>query len=168
VSAITIYGVVVLTFMMIMYALERRDRRFVLAFALGCALSSSYGAVRGFASCVGCGGPLARPRHLRCPDCWKKQPSQSGDTRRRRGEAIALARSAQEQWRRENPDAVVDRDFYRCRILPGLASAPLREIVSATGGSKSSASSYRSGHRIPHPMYWCVLARLVGKSLNDD
>jgi hypothetical protein len=47
VSAITLYGVVVLTFMMIMYALERRDRRFTLAFAFGCALSSSYGFVSG-------------------------------------------------------------------------------------------------------------------------
>lgn len=46
-SAITIYGVVVLTFMMAMYALERRDRRFVLAFAAGCALSSSYGFLSG-------------------------------------------------------------------------------------------------------------------------
>ena len=46
-SAITIYGVVVLTFMMIMYALERRDRRFILAFALGCGLSSSYGFASG-------------------------------------------------------------------------------------------------------------------------
>lgn len=40
---LTFYGVAVLTFMMAMYALERRDRRFILAFALGCALSSSYG-----------------------------------------------------------------------------------------------------------------------------
>jgi hypothetical protein len=47
VSAITIFGVVVLTFMMIMYALERRDRRLILAFALGCALSSSYGFLSG-------------------------------------------------------------------------------------------------------------------------
>jgi hypothetical protein len=31
------------TFMMLMYALERRGPGFVLAFALGCALSSSYG-----------------------------------------------------------------------------------------------------------------------------
>ena len=44
---LTIYGVVVLTFMMVMYALERRDRRFVAAFALGCALSSSYGFLSG-------------------------------------------------------------------------------------------------------------------------
>jgi hypothetical protein len=44
---LTIYGVLVLTFMMVMYALEHRDHRFVLAFALGCALSSSYGFLSG-------------------------------------------------------------------------------------------------------------------------
>jgi hypothetical protein len=44
---LTAYGVVVLTFMMLMYALERRGPRFVLAFALGCALSSSYGLLAG-------------------------------------------------------------------------------------------------------------------------
>ena len=44
---LTIYGVTVLTFMMVMYALEKRDRRFILAFAVGCALSSSYGFVSG-------------------------------------------------------------------------------------------------------------------------
>ncbi|MGH3247105.1 MAG: hypothetical protein ACRDOI_12955 [Trebonia sp.] len=44
---LTIYGVTVLTFMMVMYALERRNRRFILAFALGCALSSSYGFASG-------------------------------------------------------------------------------------------------------------------------
>jgi hypothetical protein len=44
---LTIYGVIVLTFMMIMYALEGRDARFVFAFAIGCALSSSYGFLSG-------------------------------------------------------------------------------------------------------------------------
>jgi hypothetical protein len=44
---LTVYGVVVLTFMMVMYALERRDRRFILAFAVGCALSSGYGFASG-------------------------------------------------------------------------------------------------------------------------
>jgi hypothetical protein len=42
-----VYGVVVLTFMMVMYAFEGRDRRFILAFAVGCALSSSYGFASG-------------------------------------------------------------------------------------------------------------------------
>ena len=44
---VTLYGVVALTFMMTMYALESRGRAFVLAFAAGCALSSSYGFVSG-------------------------------------------------------------------------------------------------------------------------
>ena len=44
---LTLYGVAVITFMMVMYALERRGARFVLAFAAGCALSSSYGFLSG-------------------------------------------------------------------------------------------------------------------------
>jgi len=45
--AVTIYGVCAVTFMMTMYALERRDRRFVLGFAGGCVLSSIYGFLSG-------------------------------------------------------------------------------------------------------------------------
>jgi hypothetical protein len=45
--AVTIYGVCALTFMMVMYALERHGRVFVLAFALGCGLSSAYGFLAG-------------------------------------------------------------------------------------------------------------------------
>jgi len=40
---LTAYGIVALGFMMAMYALERRGRRFVLGFVLGCLLSSAYG-----------------------------------------------------------------------------------------------------------------------------
>lgn len=46
-NAVTVYGVVALTFMMLMYALERRHRNFILAFALGCVLSSVYGFLSG-------------------------------------------------------------------------------------------------------------------------
>jgi hypothetical protein len=45
--ALTAYGVLALTFMMAMYGLERRHPRYVLAFALGCALASSYGFLSG-------------------------------------------------------------------------------------------------------------------------
>lgn len=45
--AVTVYGVCAVTFMMAMYALERRHRRFVLAFALGCLMSSAYGFLSG-------------------------------------------------------------------------------------------------------------------------
>ena len=44
---LTLFGVVALTFMMLMYALESLSRRFVLAFACGCALSSAYGFLAG-------------------------------------------------------------------------------------------------------------------------
>ncbi|HUZ42539.1 MAG TPA: hypothetical protein VMU68_14240 [Acidimicrobiales bacterium] len=44
---VTIYGVIALTFMMGMYALEPRGRRFVILFALGCVLSSVYGFASG-------------------------------------------------------------------------------------------------------------------------
>lgn len=44
---LTAFGVVVLSFMMLMYALESRGSRFVLAFAVGCALSSLYGFLAG-------------------------------------------------------------------------------------------------------------------------
>jgi hypothetical protein len=43
----TIYGICALTFMMTMYALEHRHRRFIAAFAIGCILSSAYGFLSG-------------------------------------------------------------------------------------------------------------------------
>jgi hypothetical protein len=45
--AVTIFGVIAVTFMMVMYVLESRHRGFILAFAFGCALSSSYGFLSG-------------------------------------------------------------------------------------------------------------------------
>lgn len=46
-AGVTIYGVCALSFMMAMYALERKGRRFVFLFALGCLLSSAYGFLSG-------------------------------------------------------------------------------------------------------------------------
>ncbi len=45
--AITLYGVGAVSFMMVMYALERQGRGFILAFAVGCLLSSAYGFLSG-------------------------------------------------------------------------------------------------------------------------
>jgi hypothetical protein len=44
---LTLFGATAVTFMMVMYALERRHPGFVLAFAFGCALSSVYGFLAG-------------------------------------------------------------------------------------------------------------------------
>lgn len=44
---LTAFGVAALTFMMAMYALERRGSVFIAAFAIGCALASTYGFASG-------------------------------------------------------------------------------------------------------------------------
>ncbi|MDQ2967215.1 MAG: hypothetical protein M3R37_02720 [Actinomycetota bacterium] len=44
---LTVFGATALSLMMLMYALERRHRGFVLAFACGCLLSSAYGFLAG-------------------------------------------------------------------------------------------------------------------------
>jgi hypothetical protein len=67
---VTLYGVAALSFMMAMYALERRGRAFVLAFAIGCVLSSIYGFVAGawpfgVVEVVWAGIALARYRRTR-------------------------------------------------------------------------------------------------------
>ncbi len=44
---LTAFGVTALTFMMVMYALERLHSGFVLAFSCGCVLASLYGFLSG-------------------------------------------------------------------------------------------------------------------------
>jgi hypothetical protein len=44
---LTVFGACAVTFMMLMYALERRHSAFILAFAAGCLLSSAYGFLAG-------------------------------------------------------------------------------------------------------------------------
>lgn len=46
-GVLTFFGACAVTFMVLMYALERRGRGFILAFACGCALSSVYGFLAG-------------------------------------------------------------------------------------------------------------------------
>jgi hypothetical protein len=46
-TAVTVYGVLAVTFMMGMYALERRGPVFIALFALGCVASSVYGFLSG-------------------------------------------------------------------------------------------------------------------------
>lgn len=46
-TGVTAFGVLAVSLMMAAYAAERRDRRFVLAFAVGCLLSSAYGFLAG-------------------------------------------------------------------------------------------------------------------------
>jgi hypothetical protein len=114
-----------------------------------------------FATCVDCGGPLARSRHVRCPACWERQPGQSREARKRRGRSIAMARSELERWKAEHPRARVTPEEFG-PIRERLAGVSLADIMEATGCSKSAASQWRSGRYVPALRHWEALAELVG------
>ena len=46
-SAVTLFGIVALSFMLACYALEERAAVWTLLFALGCLLSAAYGFLQG-------------------------------------------------------------------------------------------------------------------------
>ncbi len=76
-NPVTLFGVAAVTFMMVMYALEARGRGFILAFALGCLLSSAYGFLSGawpFGVVEAIWTVVAVRRYLTTP------PSRSADT----------------------------------------------------------------------------------------
>ena len=114
-----------------------------------------------FATCVDCGGQLARSRHVRCPSCWDRQPSQSREARKRRGRSIAMARSELERWKAEHPHANADPAEFEA-IRAGLATFPLPAIVAACGVSKATASAWRAGRYVPPLRHWETLAELAG------
>jgi CRISPR-associated protein Cas1 len=114
-----------------------------------------------FTTCVSCGAPVERKRHLRCPNCWANQPGQDEQTRRRRGRAIAASRAELERWKSDHPDARTDPEAFRREVLPLLRGVKLTEIMRATGMAKSSASMVRSGRRVPALRHWSALAALA-------
>jgi hypothetical protein len=46
-NSLTAFGLIAVTLMLVFYALERRSRWYVLAFAGACALGSAYGFLQG-------------------------------------------------------------------------------------------------------------------------
>jgi hypothetical protein len=46
-KALTVFGLIAVTLMLIFYALERRSRWYTLAFAAACVLGSVYGFLQG-------------------------------------------------------------------------------------------------------------------------
>ena len=80
---ITVYGACAVSFMMVMYALERRGNGFVLAFGPGCLLSSAYGFLSGawpFGVVEVIWSAVAVRRFLR-PDSGSESPAGSGTSR---------------------------------------------------------------------------------------
>jgi hypothetical protein len=46
-NAVTLFGLIAVTLMLVFYALEKRSRWYTLAFAAACALGSAYGFLQG-------------------------------------------------------------------------------------------------------------------------
>jgi len=47
VDALTLFGLIAVTAMLVCYALEKRSHWFILAFAVSCAMGSAYGFLQG-------------------------------------------------------------------------------------------------------------------------
>ncbi len=82
----------------------------------------------------------------------------SGSMSRRRVDVVA--------WDREHGERP-DPEVFRREILPGLQGVPLARIVLRTGLSLRYASLIRRGEKVPHPMHWEALRRIVGSDGND-
>jgi CRISPR-associated endonuclease Cas1 len=111
-------------------------------------------------TCIDCGKPLARSRHVRCSECWEIQPGQDAETRQRRGRAIAEARAKLETWKAGREPLVAADDFELIRAR--LAEVSLREIMAACGVAKSTASAIRAGRYVPARRHWWTL-KLIGE-----
>ena len=117
---LTIYGVTVLTFMMVMYALEGRDRRFVVAFALGsrCRVVTASRAGRGLSAWL-------RPSGASLPS------TVSIEGRRLRQLAATDRRPRRESAAAEGPGTSIDSAGHRIRVGENRSCGP----VGARGAS---------------------------------
>jgi len=59
-----------------------------------------------------------------------------------------------------HPLVVRDVEWYRESVLPGLGGIPLSVIAMACGVVKSTASTIRSGKRVPAERRWEALQSL--------
>jgi len=113
--------------------------------------------------CPECGGAVTDARRVRCEGCIDADPAQTPALRKARAQAISARRQAEAGWSaKHHPGVLLDRRCATEVLLPALGKVKLREVMMATGVAKSTASGWRSGRSVPHPMHWDVLAGLAG------
>jgi hypothetical protein len=117
-----------------------------------------------FATCLRCGGPLTRSRHIYCEACWDTTPGQARETRRRRGQAIAASARERGRYDAEHPGTRPDPEAF-ASIRERLAAVKLNEIMAATGLSKTTASQIRLGSVVPHRRHWPALQQLADEGV---
>lgn len=115
--------------------------------------------------CPDCGGAVTNARRVRCDTCVDADPAQRPGLRKARARAISTRRQAEAGWSaKHHAGLLVDRRWVTEVLLPAVANVKLRDVMAATGVAKSTASGWRSGTSVPHPMHWEALAALAGVS----
>lgn len=116
-------------------------------------------------SCPDCGREVTEARRVRCERCIAADPRQTPALRASRAQAISGRRQAEAGWNVHHPAGLTDPAWWEQTLCPALAGLPLPAIIAATGVAKSTASGWRSGRHVPHPMHWATLAGLAGVRL---
>ncbi len=119
-------------------------------------------------TCPDCGGDVTDPRRVRCDACIAADPHQAPALRKSRAKAISARKQAEAGWsRKHHPGIAINRRWAIEELRPALAQVRLATIVQATGVAKSTASGWRAGHTVPHPMHWETLAAVAGIRLPE-
>ena len=136
-------------------------------------------------ACRECGVVLTNPDRQYCRDCLPKfkdrrtdnlvraargvladmrasadDPARSPEAIAKRVKANSERRKAALAWERKNPGPH-DPEVFRSEILPALERVTLPQMMRATGLTSGYCWKIRRGERVPNPMYWAALRRLV-------
>lgn len=90
-------------------------------------------------------------------------PGHGGIAARKRGLTIARRARERKEWEKLGLDAEDEKARFVREIRPRLVDVPIRRIAKATGWSPYYASLVRRGSRVPHPVYYPGLRRLIGE-----
>ena len=120
--------------------------------------------------CEVCGAKIRRHNSKRCAKCTKpvmsanftagRKAAQNPEHRAKMANTMRAHKQAIAAWNPADLPAWLDRDAYRTRILPALATVTPTQIVSALNVSWPYAKAIQSGRYTPHARHWEKLARL--------
>ena len=123
--------------------------------------------------CEVCGAKIRRRNSKRCAKCTKqvtranftagRVAAKNPEHRAKMANTMRAHKRAIATWNPADLPAWLDRDAYRTRVLPALASVTPTQIVSALKVSWPYAKAIQSG-TIPHMRHWPALAKLAGIS----
>jgi CRISPR-associated endonuclease Cas1 len=137
-------------------------------------------------ACRTCGVVVEDADRIHCPDCipdFKTErteklvaaarsvlaemrssdvdPAQTDEAKAKRVATYKSRKAAARAWGKANPGPH-DPVTYRTQVLPRLSAVTVPQMMTATGLTSGYCWKIRRGERVPHPMYWESLRRVVG------